>query len=59
MLAGDELVRPTEKDFSGEVPPHFTAQRALDSDGLEREFIPPRKHVAAAPLAGHDEGFAA
>jgi len=36
----DELVRPTEEEFGGQVPTQFAAEWALDSDGLEREFIP-------------------
>ena len=59
MLAGDELVRPTEKDFSGEVPARFATEGTRDGDGLERKFLPTGEHVAAAPLAGDDEGFAA
>lgn len=54
-LAGDELVWPTEEDLRGQVPAKFAAEGTLDRDRLEREFLPPRGHVAAAPLAGDHE----
>jgi len=59
MLAGDELVRPTEKDLREKVPTQFAAEGTRDGDGLERKFLPARGHIAAAPFAGDDEGFAA
>jgi hypothetical protein len=52
------LVWPTEENFGGEVPAQFAAEGALDRDGLKRKFIPPGRHIAAAPLALDDEGFA-
>ena len=38
-LAADELVRPTEEDLRGQVPALFTAEGALDRDGLKWEFL--------------------
>jgi hypothetical protein len=32
---------------------------AFDRDGLKRKLIPATGHIAAAPLAGDDEGLAA
>jgi hypothetical protein len=59
LLVNYELVRSSEKNFRGKVPAQFTAEGALDRDGLERKFIPARGHITAAPLACHDEGLAA
>jgi len=53
------LVRPTEEDFRWKVPTQFAAQWTLDGDGLEAEFFPARRYIAAAPFAGDDEGLAA
>ncbi len=55
----DELVRSPEEDFAWPVLAEFAAQRTRDRDGLEREFLSLRRHVAAASLALHDEGLAA
>jgi len=55
LLAGDEWVRPTEEDLARQVPAQFAAERTLDADGLEGEFLTTRRHVAAAPLAGDHE----
>jgi hypothetical protein len=55
LLAGDELVRPTEEDLGGQVPAKFATKRAFNGDGLKRRFIPTSGHIAAAPLAGDDE----
>jgi hypothetical protein len=52
------LVGFSEEDLGGEVPAQFAAQGTLDVDGLEREFPQAGWHVAAALLAGDDEGFA-
>jgi hypothetical protein len=59
LLPGDKLVWPAEEDFGGQVPAQFAAQRAFDGDRLERELLPAGGHVAAAPLAGDHEDFAA
>ena len=59
LLAGDELVRPTEVDLGGQVSARLAAQSALDGDGLKLKFLPTGGHIAATPLAGDDEGFAA
>jgi hypothetical protein len=40
LLAGDELVRPTEEDLGGQVPAQLAAERALDGDGLKGELLP-------------------
>jgi hypothetical protein len=53
------LVRSPEEDLIGKVPAQFATERALDRDGLEREFPDAGWNVAAAPFAGNDEGFAA
>jgi hypothetical protein len=53
------LVRPTEEDFGRQVPAKFATQEALNVDGLKWELLPARGHIAAAPLAGDDEGLAA
>ena len=55
LLAGDELVRSSEEYLGRQIPPQFTAKRTLDGDRLERELIPARRHIAAAPLAGDHE----
>ena len=41
------------------MPAQLAAQGALNGNGLEREFPQSGRHVAAAKLAGHDEGLAA
>jgi hypothetical protein len=53
------LVRPTEVDLGGQVSARLAAQSALDGDGLKLKFLPTGGHIAATPLAGDDEGFAA
>jgi hypothetical protein len=53
------LVWPTEEDLTWQVPALFTAEGALDGDGLKWEFPQAGRHIAAALLAGDDEGFAA
>jgi hypothetical protein len=53
------LVRPTEEEFRGQIPPQFAAERALDGYGLKRKFIPTGGHIAAAPFAGDHECLAA
>jgi hypothetical protein len=53
------LVWTAEEDLARPVLPEFTAEGAFDRDGLEREFLPPGRHVASAALAGDDEGLAA
>jgi hypothetical protein len=58
-LVNHELVRPTEEDFRRQVPAQFAAQGTLDRDRLKGELHPARGHVAAAPLALHDEAFSA
>ena len=58
LLVNHELVRPTEEDLRGKVPPQFAAQGARDGDRLEGELLLPRGNIAAAPLAGHNEGLA-
>jgi len=55
LLAGDELVGPTEEDFRGEVPAQFATERARNGDGLRWKVIPASGHVAAAPFAGDHE----
>jgi hypothetical protein len=59
LLAGDELVRSPEEDLRWQVPAQFAAQGTLDCDRLKGEFLPARRHVSAASLAGDDEGLAA
>jgi len=59
LLPGDELVRQTEENLAWPVLPEFAAQRARHHYGLERELPDAGWHVAAAPLAGHDEDFPA
>jgi hypothetical protein len=54
-----ELVGATEKDFRWQVPAQLAAEGALNSDELKRELPDARRHIAAAPLALHDEGFPA
>ncbi len=54
-----KLVRSSQKDLTRQIPPQFTAQRTLDSDGLKWKLFPARWHVATASLALHDEGLAA
>ena len=58
LLAGDELVRPTEEDLGGQVPALFAAEGAFDRDGLKRKFPDAGRHIAAATFAGDHEGFA-
>jgi hypothetical protein len=53
------LVRQTEENLAWPVLPQLAAKRTLDCDGLEGEFIPARGHIAATPLALHDEDFPA
>jgi hypothetical protein len=52
------LVRASEEDLRRQVPAQLAAQRAFDRDGLKRKFIPTGRHIAAAVLAGDDEGLA-
>ena len=59
LLPNYELVGSPEEDLGGEVPPQFAAQGAINGDGLERELLPPGRHVAAAAFASDHEGFAA
>jgi hypothetical protein len=49
------LVGATEEDLGGQVPAQFATEGALNGDGLEREFISPGRHIAAALLAREDE----
>jgi hypothetical protein len=49
------LVWPTDEDLGGQVPAWFAAERALNGDGLEREFREASGYIAAATLAGYDE----
>ena len=58
LLVHHELVRFAEEDLRGEVPALFTTQGTLDRDGLKWELPDAGRHVAAALLAGHDEGLA-
>jgi hypothetical protein len=58
LLAGDECVWPTEEDLRYKVPSQLAAQGALDGDRLKGKFLTPGRHIPAAPLALHDEGFA-
>jgi len=58
LLAGDELVRSPKEDFARQVPAKLAAEGASDGDRLEGELLPPRRNIAAAPLAGYDEGLA-
>jgi len=51
LLAGDELVRATEKDLGGQVPAQLATKGTFDGDGLKWKVIPARWHIAAAPLA--------
>jgi hypothetical protein len=57
LLAGGELVRPTEKNFGGQVPAQFAAKRALNGDGLKGELPDAGWNVAAASLASDDEAL--
>jgi hypothetical protein len=59
LLAVDKFVSSPEEDLGGQVPAQFAAELARDGDGLKGEFIPPGWHIAAALLAGHNEGLAA
>jgi hypothetical protein len=54
-----ELVSTTEEDLRRQVPAQFAAEGASDGDRLEGELLPPGGHIAAAPLALHDEGLPA
>lgn len=56
VAAGDELVRSPEEDLRWQVPAQFAAQGTLDGDRLKGEFLPARPYVAAASLAGDNEG---
>jgi hypothetical protein len=58
LLMGYELVGASEEDFGRQVPKQFATEGALDGDGLKRKFFPTGRNVAAALLAGDDEGFA-
>jgi hypothetical protein len=59
LLLNHQSVRPTEEDLGGKVPPQFAAKWTLDRDGLKWKFIPTRRHIAAAPFTGNNEGLAA
>ena len=52
------MVRLSEENFGGQVPQQFATEGALNGDGLERKLLQAGGHIAAAPLAGDDEGFA-
>ena len=54
---GYELVGASEEDFGRQVPKQFATEGALDGDGLKRKFFPTGRHIAAASLAFHHEGF--
>jgi hypothetical protein len=56
---GYQMVRPSEKNFGGQVPTQFATEGTLNGDGLKRKFIPPGRHFAAASLAPDNEGLAA
>jgi hypothetical protein len=49
------LVRPTEKEFGGEVPTQFATEGAFNRDGLKRELHDAGGHIAAASLARLEE----
>jgi hypothetical protein len=49
------LVRSPEENLSGQVPPQFAAEGALDHDGLEREFLRPGGNSPVTVFAGDDE----
>jgi hypothetical protein len=50
-----ELVGATEENSGRQVPAQFAAQRALNGDELEREFLQVGSDSGAATLARHDE----
>jgi hypothetical protein len=52
-----QTVSSAEEDFGGQIPAQFTAEAALDRDGLEREILQVSWHVAATTLAGDHEGL--
>ena len=47
------------KRSNNTLPAQLTAEGTLDGDGLKLKFLPTGGHIAATPLAGDDEGFAA
>jgi hypothetical protein len=53
-----EGVGAAKKGLGGAVAAGFTAQRADDGDGLERELIKSGGDIAPARLARDHEGFA-
>jgi hypothetical protein len=55
LLAGDEQVRSAEEYLGGQVTAQLPAEGALDRDRLNGKHIQARGHIAAAPLALHDE----
>jgi hypothetical protein len=55
LLAGDEQVRPTEEHLGGQVTAQLPAEGTLDGDRLKGKPFQARGHIAAAPLALHDE----
>jgi hypothetical protein len=56
---GYQMVRPSEKNFGGQVPAKFATEGALNGDGLKRELPDAGWNVAAALLARDNEGLAA
>jgi hypothetical protein len=54
---GYELVGASKEDLRRQVPTQLTAKATLNSDGLEGEFIPTGRHIAAALLAGDHESL--
>jgi len=55
LLAGDELVRPTEEDLAGQVPAQLATKGTRDGHRLKGELVPARGHIAAAPFASDHE----
>jgi hypothetical protein len=49
------LVEAAKKDFARPILPQLAAEGARDGHRLEGELLPPRGHIAAAPLAGDHE----
>jgi hypothetical protein len=58
LLVDHELVGASEEDFARPVLPNFAAQGTLDGNRLKGKLLPAGRHVAAAPLARHNEGLA-
>jgi hypothetical protein len=57
LILNHQLVRSSEKNLRGQVPPLFAAQGTIYRYGLKGELSEPGRHIAAASLARDNNGL--